>query len=102
MKTISATEAKGQIGNVAIIDVRTESEFAEGHIAGAVNIDINSFTFDDKIKNLDTTKEYLVYCQSGGRSARACSIMSELGFKNVVNLDGGISTWKGEGFEVEK
>ena len=80
-----------------IIDVRTPNEFAEGHIANAVNIDYYSETFRDDVNKLDKDKTYLIYCQSGNRSGSALSIMGELNFSEVNNMSGGISQWKAEG-----
>jgi phage shock protein E len=82
--------------NALIIDVRTKSEFVSGHIPKAINIDIMSPEFSTKIKNLDADKTYLVYCRSGNRSASACSNMAKLGFKNLYNLSGGISSYNGK------
>ena len=83
--------------NAVILDVRTEDEFSEGIIPGAINIDIyKGQGFIYAIEELDKSKNYYVYCRSGGRSGQACSIMSQLGFKNTYNLLGGIMTWEGE------
>ena len=83
--------------NSVILDVRTEDEFNEGIIPGAINIDIyKGQGFIDAIEELDKSKNYYVYCRSGGRSGQACSIMSELGFENAYNLLGGIMNWEGE------
>lgn len=69
-----------------IVDVRTADEFREDHVHGAVNIDVLENSFSEKIAKLDREKIYGVYCRSGGRSAKAKSIMTKLGFKNVINL----------------
>ena len=83
--------------NAVILDVRTEDEFNEGIIPGAINIDIyKGQGFIYSIEELDKTKNYYVYCRSGGRSGQACSIMRELGFENAYNLLGGIMNWEGE------
>ncbi len=83
--------------NSVVLDVRTEDEFNEGIILGAINIDIyKGQGFIDAIEELDKSKNYYVYCRSGGRSGQACSIMSELGFENAYNLLGGIMNWEGE------
>jgi rhodanese-related sulfurtransferase len=83
--------------NSIILDVRTEEEFNEGIIPGAINIDIyKGQGFIDAIEEMDKSKNYYVYCRSGGRSGQACSIMSELGFENAYNLLGGIMNWEGE------
>jgi len=83
--------------NAVILDVRTEDEFNEGTIPTAVNIDINSGQqFVNAIEALDQQKNYFVYCRSGMRSAKACEIMNQLGFKNAHNLSGGIIGWTGD------
>ena len=83
--------------NAVILDVRTEDEFAEGMIPGAINIDIyKGQGFIYSIEELDKSKNYYVYCRSGGRSGQACSILSQLGFENTYNLLGGIMNWEGE------
>ena len=83
--------------NAVILDVRTEDEFNEGLIPGAINIDIyQGQGFIDAVEELDKSKNYYVYCRSGGRSGQACSIMSQLGFENAFNLLGGIMNWEGE------
>lgn len=83
--------------NAVILDVRTEDEFAEGMIPGAINIDIyKGQGFIYSIEELDKSKNYYVYCRSGGRSGQACSIMIQLGFENTYNLLGGIMNWEGE------
>lgn len=69
-----------------VIDVRTPQEFSQGHVPGAVNIDIQSPEFEAKIKKLDTAKVYKVYCRSGNRSGKALQKMKSLGFKDVENL----------------
>ena len=74
--------------SVVVLDVRTADEFAEGHIARAVNID-----FMDKAKAaLPKGKTIAVYCRSGRRSANACEQLSSEGFK-TYNLKGGIIAW---------
>ncbi len=83
--------------NAVILDVRAEDEFSEGIIPGAINIDIyKGQGFIYAIEELDKSKNYYVYCRSGGRSGQACSIMSQLGFENTYNLLGGIMNWEGE------
>jgi phage shock protein E len=69
-----------------VIDVRTADEFRENQVKGAINIDVLEKSFRDKISKLDRTKSYAVYCRSGARSSNAKSIMTGLGFKNVINL----------------
>ena len=80
-----------------VIDVRTPAEWKSGYIPGTdLFIDFNSDDFQDKIKELDNTKNYVIYCRSGNRSAKACELMSKNGFTNLNNLSGGINKWNGE------
>jgi rhodanese-related sulfurtransferase len=79
-----------------IIDVRTPSDFAAGHIEGAVNIPYS--TFRDKANELDKNKSYLTYCPDGcGAAAR---IMQELNFQRIYDISGGYHRWVGEGFPI--
>lgn len=77
-----------------VLDVRTPEEYAEGFIANARNINFNSNNFETEIAKLDKSKTYYVYCLSGKRSASAASYMRANGFKNVINLEGGILAWQ--------
>ena len=79
--------------NVITLDVRTPGEFIEGHIEGAINIDVEGATFDSEIANLDKTKSYAVYCRSGRRSIVAVDKMSATGFEKLSNLENGINDW---------
>jgi rhodanese-related sulfurtransferase len=90
-----------QPGNV-VLDVRTPSEYRNGHLKDAVLIDFMGKDFDEKVKGLDKSKTYLVHCQVGGRSAKACTKLDKLGFTNVINLEGGYKAWEKAGKPVEK
>jgi rhodanese-related sulfurtransferase len=80
-----------------VIDVRTPAEWQQGVISGAdLFIDYNSPAFKQQLAKLDKSKTYIVYCRSGGRSAGASQVMVDSGFKNVINMQGGISSWGGK------
>lgn len=79
--------------NVTILDVRTPSEFMAGHIEGAINIDVEGELFESGIANLDKSKTYAIYCQSGRRSQIAADEMSSAGFRKLSNLEDGINSW---------
>lgn len=83
----SSAPAESVPADAAVIDVRTPAEFAEGHLQGATNIDLQSGSFEQQVGELATDASYLVYCRSGNRSATAVEIMRGLGFTEVV--DGG-------------
>jgi rhodanese-related sulfurtransferase len=83
--------------NSVILDVRTLEEVELGVIPNSIHIDIyKGQGFIDEINQLDKSKNYYVYCKSGGRSAQACAVMNQLGFDNAFNLIGGFSEWQGE------
>ena len=85
---------------VRIVDVRTADEFAAGHLAGAVNIDVGSADFAGLISALDPAGDYAVYCRSGNRSRAAIEAMTGLGYANTVGLEGGITAWADAGYAV--
>ncbi|WP_178987757.1 rhodanese-like domain-containing protein [Winogradskyella schleiferi] len=83
--------------NAVVLDVRTQEEVDEGIIPNAIHLDIyKGQAFVDELEELDKTKNYYVYCRSGGRSGQACGIMNQLGFDNAYNLKGGFMQWQGE------
>jgi len=92
--TVDEFEKKLNEADIQLIDVRTAEEFDGGYLENAINIDVNSNDFDAKIAAYDKSKPVLVYCLSGGRSAAAADKMSEMGFKQVFNMEGGILKWK--------
>ena len=80
--------------NPTILDVRTPGEFGEGHIQNALNIDWNGASFDAQVSKLDKNKTVFVYCLSGGRSGSAANQLRSNGFKNVLELEGGMMAWR--------
>lgn len=91
-----------QQNDVQLVDVRTPEEFAEGHIKGAININVKDANFVASAeKQLRKSKPVAVYCRSGKRSAMACALLKAKGFK-TTNLLGGILGWQSEGKAVEK
>jgi rhodanese-related sulfurtransferase len=72
-----------------IIDVRTPEEYIDGHIEGALNINVQDQKFAEQISKLDKTKTVYIYCRSGSRSQMAASQMKTLGFKSIIDLKGG-------------
>jgi rhodanese-related sulfurtransferase len=85
--------------NLVIVDVRTQEEFAEGHIAGARNVNFNSPTFAEQMKPL-TGKKILVHCASGGRSTRALEVLSGMSFEKIYHLNKGFNAWVAAGKPV--
>mgnify|MGYP003343994731 CR=1 FL=1 len=87
--------------DVQLVDVRTPSEYNEGHVPNAQNIDFLDENFDEQIESLDKSKPIIVYCKSGGRSAKCASKLVEKGFEKIYDLEGGFSQWKFKGLRVE-
>jgi phage shock protein E len=80
---------------VVVVDVRTPAEFADGHLPGAVNINVEDPSFAAEIAALDAEGEYAVYCRSANRSRVAMDYMAQVGVTRTVGLEGGISAWQG-------
>lgn len=88
--------------SVQLLDVRTKEEWNEGHLKGATLATVTEDGFLDKAKAaLDPKKPVLVYCKSGGRSAKAAKQLREAGF-TVYDLAGGITAWQKAGKPVVK
>ncbi|WP_338731204.1 rhodanese-like domain-containing protein [Mangrovimonas cancribranchiae] len=102
VKVVSSEEMQTllDMDDVQLVDVRTPEEYNEGYIDHAQNIDYYSDTFEEDILELDKTKPVIVYCKSGGRSAKCAEKLIKAGFVKVYDLDGGISQWKHEGHQV--
>jgi phage shock protein E len=88
VRKVGAAEAVKMLDSRTVIDVRTPSEFAAGHVAGARNIDVEAADFGTKIAALDKNAPYLLYCRSGRRSALAADQMKQAGFTDVVDAGG--------------
>ena len=97
--------AAAQQQTAVILDVRTAEEYELSHIDGAVNIDISDTTFSEKVAKLDRNKTYIVHCAANvpnGRTAKSLVIMKDLGFDNLLNLEGGIVAWEQAGKPLVK
>jgi rhodanese-related sulfurtransferase len=88
--------------NFIILDVRTPEEYAGGHLPFSINRDANSISFRNDIEKFAKDKMYLVYCQTGVRSAAASQVMAELGFQYIYNMTGGYASWVATGLPVTK
>ena len=102
-ETIPAATFKQAIASqsVQVLDVRTANEFNGGHISHALQANwMDKTEFADRTQHLDKNQPIYIYCQAGGRSASAQAFLIEKGYK-VINLEGGMSNWKMNGFPVE-
>lgn len=95
---ISQTEALSMMERetgYVILDVRTKSEYEQGHIPGAINLPVEEIGNEPPSQLPDKDQLIMVYCRSGNRSVVASEKLSDLGYANIVEF-GGISTWPGD------
>lgn len=83
-----------QAQGYVLIDVRTENEYRGFHLENAINLDYLGPNFLEQLEALDPSQTYLVYCRSGRRSVRACTLMKNAGITNLIHLDGGLNAWE--------
>jgi thioredoxin len=83
--------------NPQVVDVRTPEEFASGHLIQAQNVNWMNPDFVANSAKYDKSKPIFVYCKSGGRSHKAAEKLAELGFTNVIEMEGGILKWEAAG-----
>jgi phage shock protein E len=95
-------QKRGGTTDFIIMDVRTPEEFAEGHLPGAVNVNLMAADFERRVGAMDRGKTYLVYCRTGNRSAKAVQAMGRLGFQSVYHMFEGIVGWQKKAFSVSK
>lgn len=82
------------IENAQLLDLRNDNDFKAGHIKKAVNFDYNTDGFEDFVLNRFAQNQPLfIYCYAGIRSNEAKVYLSELGFKNVIELENGFTNW---------
>lgn len=95
IKTMSTDELKAELGkkDKQYVDVRTPAEFKANHIKGFKNIPLNDLP--KRLDELSKNKETLVICQSGMRSSRAGQLLKKNGFENIVNIRGGMNSYRG-------
>ncbi len=81
-------------GTPVILDVRTPREYKQGHIEGARNLDIfQRGKFQSQCELLKRDQPVYLYCRSGNRSRKAGRILTQMGFKEIYDLQGGILNW---------
>ena len=85
---VGVTGVAGEVApdDVIVIDVRTPEEYAQGHLVGAVNHNVEDGSLEAALADLDPAADYIVYCRSGRRSAIAADLMAAEGFGSVTDL----------------
>jgi len=86
MNEISAVELMAIYRNVSVVDVRDHEEYISGHVPGAIHIPLPTIPL--RFSELDKSKTHYVICEAGGRSAQACTYLSQQGY-DVINISDG-------------
>lgn len=105
VKNVSAEEAAKLLAekkDLVVLDLRTDTEFKAGHIAGARNIDFLGDDFAQKLGALDKGKTYLIHCGSGSRSTKSLEAFKGQKFSSILHLNEGFKAWVAAGKPVEK
>lgn len=94
VRQMNTTDLKKIIGdkNRQYIDVRTPMEYRGNHIKGFKNIPVSDLR--QRLTELSKDKEIIVICQSGMRSNKASKLLKKAGFNQVINIQGGMASWK--------
>jgi len=98
---IAGLKAALDVGGAKLVDVRTPSEFADGHAPSAINIPLDELGKRMGELEAHKTGDLYLICHSGGRSGRAQGLLSAAGFTNPINVAGGTLAWRAAGHPVE-
>ena len=85
-----------------LVDVREESEWARGHLPGAMYLGKGIIERDIEQRVPDRSASLVLYCGGGFRSALAAENLQKMGYTNVVSMDGGWKGWLDAGFPIAK
>jgi hydroxyacylglutathione hydrolase len=94
--SMNAKELRDRLDEVLLIDVRQQSEWDAGHIPGAVHFEAGRVAWDELPFPYD--RPLAIQCASGNRSMSVSSVLRRRGYRNVIQVDGGINKWKMHGF----
>jgi thioredoxin 1 len=90
----------GKTPTAQLVDVRTPAEFGKGHLANALNVNVNGPKFEMQAGALDKTRPVFIYCLSGGRTVKAAEYLRQHGFAPVYELAGGVIKWQAAGLPL--
>lgn len=103
VESVSPEEAARLIqesSEIVVLDIRTPEEFAEGHVAGAMNIDFRSESFAEDISKLDPGTPVVLHCRSGNRSGQSLPTLEKVGFEEIYHLEAGFNGWQASNLPV--
>jgi len=87
---------------LTMVDVREESEWAQGHLPGAIYLGKGVIERDIEQRVPDTNTKLILYCGGGFRSALAADNLQKMGYTNVESMDGGWKGWVSSGLPTQK
>lgn len=100
--TVADVKARLDAGeSLNLVDVREESEYARGHLPGAVHLGKGVIERDVETRFPDPATPLVLYCGGGYRSALAAEALQRMGYTNVLSMDGGWRGWTEAGYPVE-
>lgn len=102
-RDVTPTEAQKLLQEnpkLGVLDVRTPHEYRSHRVAGAKLLPVQELA--DRWQELDAESEWLVLCEHGGRSAFACELLGQAGFRQLVNMRGGMAQWLASGLPVQR
>jgi rhodanese-related sulfurtransferase len=91
---LAALKAKDQ--KILVLDVRSDEEYAAGHVPGAVHIPYDQLESRIEEVRVVSAERIVVYCESGRRAGKAEAILTQAGFENVEDLDGHMKGWRSD------
>src|SRR6202140_3096327 len=105
VKETNVADVKSRLDNgekFMLVDVREESEWARGHLPGAIHLGKGIIERDIEQRVPDASAPLVLYCGGGFRSALAADNLQKMGYTNVLSMDGGIRDWREKGYPLEK
>jgi rhodanese-related sulfurtransferase len=103
VKECTVADVKARIDrkeSFTLVDVREDSEWSAGHLPGAIHLGKGVIERDIENTITDTSAPLVLYCGGGFRSALAAKNLQEMGYTNVISMDGGFSGWKNAGLPI--
>ena len=105
IKETNVADMKGRMDageKIVLVDVREESEWAQGHLPGAIHLGKGIIERDIEQRVPDTKAKIVLYCGGGFRSALTADNLQKMGYTNVESMDGGWKGWIGAGLPTQK
>ncbi len=105
IKEVTVSDVKNMIDskeNIIVLDVRDKNELEEGRLPGAINISRGMLEFKVETMMPDKNSKIVVYCGVDLRSPLATKTLNDMGYKNAINMSGGLKAWKLAGYPLSK